>query len=284
MNPSNSSFIDDCKVKIIDLANDDLLSFIESKSWRGHAININKRIDRPGISNDKSSEVSYSSIRRLCTGESPIEYRTAKLICPYIWDKWHPDRAADYLVITKPSKRAQHIRAFTDAESVAVSSAALATVSVEPPPASEELAGRRLLIEDHIDNSIRNFASRSYVYDALSEFMVDPDHQSGYFCLVGYPGDGKTAIAGNYVRKENGDGVYHFVIKEKFSNIAFFQENICHHLLSYAAKHQCAVDPPWDGAWKDNTYLIKLLNALSNKLLQPQNLQLVVVVDAPSMK
>lgn len=152
--------------------------------------------------------------------------------------------------------------------------------SVAPPVIPLALADHRFIIERHINESLRNFANRNYIYEKLDAFIAE--YTCGYFCLVGYPGEGKTAIAAHYVRVWNDHAPYHFVIKGRNgrNDIACFLEDICYQLHAFAADYNYQLEAIHTEAWNNAAYLERLLDDISEHILEQHNTNLVIVVDA----
>src|SRR5437763_806402 len=56
---------------------------------------------------------------------------------------------------------------------------------------------------NYIVESTRNFTGREWVFQAINDWLADPDN-SRFFLLIGEPGSGKTAIASRLVQLTQG--------------------------------------------------------------------------------
>lgn len=147
----------------------------------------------------------------------------------------------------------------------------------------EEASSTTSLCHSIIKNKIRSslqdgFVGRRYVFKAFEKFINDRNkgEVGGYFSVVGFPGEGKSAIAAHYVTQINPDCVYHFNWKGKIHTASQFLENICYQIRS---KYPNSI-PPSNDAWGNGLYLESLLFDVSEHFLQPKAELLVIVVDA----
>lgn len=97
----------------------------------------------------------------------------------------------------------------------------------------------------------------------------------GYFTVVANPGEGKSAIASQYVNK-NPDCIYYFNVRSDSQNRADqFLDNVCHQLIY---RYQLGEDSFSKGANEDGDVLKELLQTVSEKLSGGE--KLIIVVDA----
>jgi len=123
-----------------------------------------------------------------------------------------------------------------------------------------------------IEDRIRDFVGRGFVFDAIDEFVRGND--SGYFFVRGDPGIGKSSIAAQLVKER--EYIHHFNIRaEGINKAGTFIENICAQLIiDYELDyHRLPVDVSADGR-----FLAKLLAEISRKI--NDNERVIIVVDA----
>ncbi len=247
----------DQKVKIRDFEDDELRNFICSRSWRGHAQYINEKYIREHAgSSDEPPKVSFSSIRRLCTGESPIEYRTAKLICPFIWEqKWNPERWEDFLVpVEEFSKNLErHLP--------------------EPPLPSSEDNQTLSQFPSYVLKKLEDFVGREHVFKKIDTFIQNNDR--GFFTLFGDPGEGKSTIAAKYIQKNPECVFFLNRYNPGINTAAEFLESICWQLIN---KYDLAVESLPDRATGSFVFVERLLQEISRTKLSDSE-KLCIVVD-----
>ena len=133
-------------------------------------------------------------------------------------------------------------------------------------PESPGLARRTQVL---IDDATAGFVGRAYVFDRLESFLAE--NRSGYFRLVADPGEGKTAIMAEYVRRTG--CVAHFnVLSETYNSTSQFTQHIASQLFARGLIADAA--PPADGDPGVSDLLIEARAAL------PAAKRLVMVVDA----
>lgn len=133
-------------------------------------------------------------------------------------------------------------------------------------PYSPGLARRARVL---VDDATAGFVGRTYVFDRIESFIAE--NRSGYFCLTADPGEGKTAIMAEYVRRTG--CVAHFnVLSETYNKTAQFTQ----HVAAQLAARRLIADggPPVDGDHGVADLLIEARAAL------PAPERLVLVVDA----
>ena len=133
-------------------------------------------------------------------------------------------------------------------------------------PESPGLARRTQVL---IDDATAGFVGRTYVFDQIESFIAE--NRSGYFRLTADPGEGKTAIMAEYVRRTG--CVAHFnVLSETYNNTAQFTQHVATQLV--ARRLIADAESPADGGVGVADLLIEARAALS----PPE--RLVLVVDA----
>ncbi|WP_157878076.1 hypothetical protein [Streptomyces torulosus] len=133
-------------------------------------------------------------------------------------------------------------------------------------PESPGLARRTQVL---IDDATAGFVGRTYVFDQIESFIAE--NRSGYFRLTADPGEGKTAIMAEYVRRTG--CVAHFnVLSETYNNTAQFTQHVATQLV--ARRLIADAGPPADGGLGVADLLIEARAALT----APE--RLVLVVDA----
>uniref|UniRef100_UPI003F491D16 hypothetical protein n=1 Tax=Streptomyces chartreusis TaxID=1969 RepID=UPI003F491D16 len=133
-------------------------------------------------------------------------------------------------------------------------------------PESPGLARRTQVL---IDDATAGFVGRTYVFDRIESFIAE--NRSGYFRLTADPGEGKTSIVAEYVRRTG--CVAHFnVLSETYNQTAQFTQHVAAQLV--ARRLIADAGPPADGGLGVADLLIEARAALS----APE--RLVLVVDA----
>ena len=128
-----------------------------------------------------------------------------------------------------------------------------------------------------ISDKTYNFVGREYVFTRFDAFREK--RRKGYFSLVGDPGEGKSAIAAELVRRNKGNRycLYHFNRKNAGPNTAQqFLQNICQRLISLFELSEGikALEN-----YEDGTYLQEILDVASGRL-QESGQKLIIIVDA----
>ena len=133
-------------------------------------------------------------------------------------------------------------------------------------PDSPGLARRT---QDLIDDATAGFVGRAYVFDRIESFIAE--NRSGYFRLTADPGEGKTAIMAEYVRRTG--CLAHFnVLSDTYNKTAQFTQHVAAQLV--ARRLITDVGSPADTDLGVTDLLIEARAAL------PASERLVLVVDA----
>ena len=116
-----------------------------------------------------------------------------------------------------------------------------------------------------------DFTGREHVFDAINLFIKNKD--CGYFTIVGDPGEGKTAIIAEYVRRTG--CVSYFNIAARGIN----REDKCLEKLcdSIELKFDIRIQDIPKG-FNDGEYFVSILKAASSKL--KENEKIIIAVDA----
>jgi serine/threonine-protein kinase len=122
-----------------------------------------------------------------------------------------------------------------------------------------------------IQDKTEGFIGCEYVFDAIQGFIQE--NKKGYFTIIGYPGQGKSAILAKYVQDTG--CIAHFNIQLQGLNRADqFLESVCKQVV---ARYQLPYDPLPSNATQDGEFLGQLLDEVA----QRRNGQPVVIaVDA----
>lgn len=123
-----------------------------------------------------------------------------------------------------------------------------------------------------IEDKIRNFVGREFVFEALATFLHE--HDRGYFVIKGEPGIGKTTLLAHLAKTRG--YIHHFndaslgIVKPDQ-----FLENICVQLIA-----RYGLDIPYNpvDARRDGGYLGELLDTVNAKLERGQ--KAVILIDA----
>lgn len=147
----------------------------------------------------------------------------------------------------------------------------------ETPAGSPRYAGVPAEIRDgildfgrFIAEKTEGFVGRQWLFDRIDAFLKQP---RGYFLLRGDPGIGKSALAGEIVRRQG--CVHHFNIRaEGISRPEDFLANVCSQLIAaYGLRHTFL--PP--EATRDGNFLKGLLEQVVS---QHPDEKILLVVDA----
>lgn len=127
-----------------------------------------------------------------------------------------------------------------------------------------------------IEERTRGFVGRDFIFKAIDDHLSgnsDPQFRSGYIVVHGEPGIGKTALAGELVKRLG--YVHHFnIATQNIRSARDFLGNICTQLiLRYKLDHPTL--PP--AAAQDSGFFSQLL---SEAVAKTHDLPLVIVVDA----
>ncbi|MEV2241092.1 hypothetical protein [Micromonospora sp. NPDC049891] len=133
-------------------------------------------------------------------------------------------------------------------------------------PESPGLARRTQVL---IDDATAGFVGRTYVFDRIELFLAE--NRSGFFRLTADPGEGKTAIMAEYVRR-TGCMAHFNVLSETYNKTAQFTQHVAAQMLARGLIADAG--PPADGDPGVADLLIEARAAL------PAPERLVLVVDA----
>jgi hypothetical protein len=123
-----------------------------------------------------------------------------------------------------------------------------------------------------IDEKTEGFVGREFVFQAIAEFLAS--QPNGYFIIEAEPGVGKSAIAAEYVRRN--ECVAHFNVRSQGINRADqFLDSVCTQIIS--RYHLPYPSLPSD-ATRDGKFLAQLLGEVEAKLKRGE--RLVIVIDA----
>ncbi len=123
-----------------------------------------------------------------------------------------------------------------------------------------------------IEDKTENFIGRQFVFKAINEFITTQN--KGYFIIEGPPGIGKTSILAKYT--QNTGCIGYFNIRGQGTNRAnHFLDYICKQLINRYSLPYLTL--PGE-AYKDSSFLVRLLQESINKLGADKNL--IIAVDA----
>ncbi len=124
----------------------------------------------------------------------------------------------------------------------------------------------------YIQEKTRGFVGRNWIFEQITRFLTN--HQRGYFFIVGDPGIGKSALAGQLVKTHG--FIHHFNIRaEGINKPAIFLRNICSQLIDTFGLNYTELPAQ---AFDDAGFLNRLLNEVSSGLAPHESC--VIVVDA----
>lgn len=125
---------------------------------------------------------------------------------------------------------------------------------------------------NYINELTRGFVGREYVFDSINNFLKK--ETNGYFIIVGDPGEGKSAILSEYVRRTK--CVSYFNIRvQGINRTGQCIESICSQLISrYCLSHTS----PDSDTIEDGVFFQRILNEVSELLNEDE--QVVIAIDA----
>jgi serine/threonine-protein kinase len=128
------------------------------------------------------------------------------------------------------------------------------------------------LFQTIIDDKTKDFVGRTYVFDAIANFLTN--QPKGYFIIEGDPGMGKSAILAEYVRRNK--CVAHFNMQQHGENRADqFLKSVCTQLIEhYQLRYPLPLNSDVMG---DGVFLRKLLDEVAQKT---NNEKVVIAIDA----
>lgn len=122
-----------------------------------------------------------------------------------------------------------------------------------PAPLSPHL--KVLDFERLVDERIRNFVGRDFIFRAIDERLEDPEFPSGYILVRGEPGIGKTSLLSQMVKTRG--YVHHFnIAPQNIRSTRAFLENVCAQLIVRYRLDHAALPPDASG---DSAFLSRLL-------------------------
>lgn len=127
---------------------------------------------------------------------------------------------------------------------------------------------QRALIEDKTEG----FVGREFVFKAIENFLAN--QPNGYFIIEGEPGVGKSAIAAEFVRRN--ECVGHFNVRSQGINRADqFLESVCTQIIN---RYNLPYPSLSSDAKRDGKFLDQLLREVEGKLKRGE--RLIIVIDA----
>lgn len=126
-----------------------------------------------------------------------------------------------------------------------------------------------------VDVRLEGFVGRQFVFDKIAQIQSSQP-SGGYISIIGRPGDGKSAIAANYLQRNPENTAFFFNIRKSQKNTtADYLEAICGQLVE-----QYGLNLPMDDSanWQDEVFLHRVLARVSSRLTA--NKKLVLVIDA----
>jgi hypothetical protein len=110
-----------------------------------------------------------------------------------------------------------------------------------------------------ISEKTEGFVGREFVFQAIEEFLVS--QPNGYFIIEAEPGVGKSAIAAEYVRRN--ECVAHFNVRSQGINRADqFLDSVCTQIIS---RYNLSYPSLPSDATRDGKFLAQLLGEVGAK-------------------
>ncbi|MEM9272251.1 MAG: hypothetical protein AAGA80_04705 [Cyanobacteria bacterium P01_F01_bin.143] len=131
-----------------------------------------------------------------------------------------------------------------------------------------------------IKRSLDGFVGRRHVFHAWESFCNYA--RCGYFTVVAYPGEGKTAIAARLTKLCEDQGqlyIYYFNVRGDYDKAPQFLQNICQQIHLLAQERNFTLPKPPLDAYSNGTYFKNLLTHLSQHLQAIQR-SLTIIIDA----
>jgi len=123
-----------------------------------------------------------------------------------------------------------------------------------------------------INDKTSDFVGREYIFDAITDFIAT--HDRGYFRLEGDPGDGKTAIVAEYVRRFG--CVAHFNVRSQGLNTSrYFIDSLARQ---FGAKYGTIIPVNAADSAQYGQLVARMLTEARETV--PSDVPLVIVVDA----
>ena len=151
---------------------------------------------------------------------------------------------------------------------------AFASLIESPPSLSSHMRISRfgLLVEERL----RGFVGREYVFEAVDRALKDGQFASGYVVIRGEPGIGKTALAAGLAVRNA--WVHHFnIAPENIRSRRLFLENVCAQLIARYGLPHAALPAETSTAGE---FLMRLLHEAVDVASERDDLPVVVIVDA----
>jgi hypothetical protein len=215
--------------------------------------------------NDKYGSSSESTTSRFLNGQS-ISYKKARILCKYLWPNWAEKHWYKWLATERPAQGNPDSGANLKPKGI--------SGNFNSDKIDESTKQRYRFTAD----KTRNFVGRRYVFEAFEIFRST--RSSGYFALIGDPGEGKTAIAAKYVEdnRQNPYCLSFFAGRrtERRNPVQFLQE------ISSQLMELLGLRPEDIGLLKistDGHYLKAVLDAASRRA-KAIGQELIIVVDA----
>ena len=141
--------------------------------------------------------------------------------------------------------------------------------------APEPIASHILIhtFQSLIADRTKAFIGRHFIFETISQFIIDPAFSSGYIVIHGEPGIGKSAIVAELVNQYG--YVHHFnIAPQNISSPKDFLSNVCAQLI---VRYELDYSSLPERATKNSGFLAELLE---KAVAFEGNLPVVVVVDA----
>lgn len=148
-------------------------------------------------------------------------------------------------------------------------------ISYEPIPKNIRYTKHTERFRGFINSRLNNFVGRQYVFDEIKDFQVRST--SGYITILGNPGDGKSAIAANYLNINPDNNIFYFNIRKSDENtVTKYLKSTCGQLNERFGLNMPQDDPE---NWQNGNFLNQLMVMASSRL-EVTGAKLMVVIDA----
>ncbi len=155
-------------------------------------------------------------------------------------------------------------------------------INIETSPNNSTSQPKQIRYTEHteifkrfIDYRLGTFVGRQYIFDEFHKRQKDTS--SGYISIVGNPGDGKSAIAANYLQRNPENNIFYFNIRGKQINtVSGYLKAMCNQLNDQFGLGMSLDNPDY---WTNGALFNEILDRVGYRLKNASR-KLTIVVDA----